>query len=100
MTSVINTSNNTRCDVSCVVFTLKLTLVLKIYLRKRVTFRPLLVFSAEGKFNKSRHDPIYLDIAVDLNLNMRPYSKMADNDLGLNTWKRGLVGHTSKSGKF
>ena len=28
------------------------------------------VFSAEGKFNKSRYDPIYLDIAVDLNLNM------------------------------
>ena len=73
MTSVINTSNNTRCDVSCVGFTLKLTLVLKIYLRKRVTFLPLLVFSAEGKFNKSRYDPIHLDIAVDLNLNMRPY---------------------------
>ena len=34
--------------------------------------------------------------------NNRPYSKMADtrNDLGLNTWKRGLVGQTSKSEKF
>ena len=32
----------------------------------------------------------------------RPYSKMADtrNNLGSNTWKRGLVGHISKSGKF
>ena len=32
----------------------------------------------------------------------RPYSKMADtrNDLGLNTWKRGLVGQTSKAEKF
>ena len=31
-----------------------------------------------------------------------PYSKMANtrNDLGLITWRRGLVGQTSKSGKF